>query len=573
MNLPVSIFCLDPRKSMENTEIRITHFARRADPAQQATILRAKAVDHFNFVNRVSITFRETDGIVLTHSCPCRDAAMIPQILCRHCSALAEYYLHLTNQEIKTAPDIYDEPVDQPQDDFVLPVLSDPPLPEPAAAVVTGTLPDADAVSAEKSALSPAAALLTEWQEPVFSVNDEPRSMEIVLGHARENGEPLVWYPNDTQKLLHTNMGIIGTMGTGKTQFTKSVVAQLCHQQQNNLFGSPLGVLIFDYKGDYNESKPEFVEAVNARVMKPYRLPFNPFVLSTTDKFIPRLPVLRASMIRDTMTKNYRLGDIQQSTLIDSIIHAYAAAGIDPDRPETWDRTAPTFAQVYAQYEKDTGGKVNDSLSNAMKMIHQFGIFESDPAKAVALKDLLHGVVVIDLSGYDEKLQHLVVAITLDLFYSQMHALGSSRIAGQFRQMKYFILVDEADHFMRQRFASLEKIMKEGREFGVGTILSTQSLHHFFGSAHDDYAQYILTWDVHNVKDLKQREVEYLLSRDQTSAETAAMHNYIKSQRKHESVVMLTEAGTVSPIPIDDLAFWQFYEEWKQGADDGGLKA
>ena len=42
-------------------------------------------------------------------------------------------------------------------------------------------------------------------------------------------------------------------MGTGKTQFTKSLIAQLYREQGKNVEGLPIGILIFDYKGDYNK--------------------------------------------------------------------------------------------------------------------------------------------------------------------------------------------------------------------------------------------------------------------------------------------------------------------------------
>lgn len=131
-----------------------------------------------------------------------------------------------------------------------------------------------------------------------------------------------------------------------------------------------------------------------------------------------------------------------------------------------------------------------------------FQVFEANPSKTKSLFELLNGVVVIDLSGYDPDIQSLIIAITLDLFYAQMQAAGSSKMDGNYRQLTKMILVDEADNFMSEGFAALKKILKEGREFGVGTILSTQFLKHF-GSGEDDYAKYILTWVVHNVSDLK----------------------------------------------------------------------
>ena len=162
-----------------------------------------------------------------------------------------------------------------------------------------------------------------------------------------------------------------------------------------------------------------------------------------------------------------------------------------PGDPSTWDNTPPTFDMVYNIYANDEEIKKTDSLAAAMDKLYQFQVFEGDPAKTVSLFDLLKGVVVIDLSGYDSDIQSLIVAITLDLFYSQMQAAGSSKMDQQYRQLTKLILVDEADNFMSEGFPALKKILKEGREFGVGTILSTQFLKHF-GSGEDDYSKYIL---------------------------------------------------------------------------------
>ena len=177
--------------------------------------------------------------------------------------------------------------------------------------------------------------------------------------------------------------------------------------------------------------------------------------------------------------------------------------------------------------------------------------------KVKTLFEILNGVVVIDLSSYDENIQSLVVAITLDLFYSQMQALGSSKMEGNYRQLTKMILVDEADNFMSRDFPSLKKILKEGREFGVGTILSTQSLKHF-GSGDDDYAKYILTWVVHNVSDLKNSDIDFVFKTESKSQESSALFNAIKTLEKHHSVVKI---GNDKPVYMKDKAFWQLYKE------------
>ena len=149
------------------------------------------------------------------------------------------------------------------------------------------------------------------------------------------------------------------------------------------------------------------------------------------------------------------------------------------------------------------------------------------------------------------------MAITLDLFYSQMQAAGSSKMDHRYRQLTKMILVDEADNFMSEGFPALKKILKEGREFGVGVILSTQFLKHF-GASDDDYAKYIMTWVVHNVADLKQSDIEFVFKTGSKSDETQRLFDDIKKLEIHHSIVKI---GTSKPCYIRDKAFWELYNE------------
>ncbi len=381
--------------------------------------------------------------------------------------------------------------------------------------------------------------------------------MDIVFGTNEHDGQPLIWRPNDTTQLFHANTGIIGTMGTGKTQFTKSLIAQLYREQGHNVAGRELGILIFDYKGDYNESKEDFVSVTNAEILKPYHLPFNPLALMKSVVFKPLIPIHTANAFKDTISKVYGLGPKQQDTLFQCIIETYSACGISAADKESWNNEAPTFDQVYQRYSNNESIKKNDSLAAAMNKLHQFEVFEADPSNTKTLFDVLHGVVVIDLSGYDPDIQSLIVAITLDLFYSQMQAAGSSRMEGNYRQLTKLILVDEADNFMSEGFPALKKILKEGREFGVGTILSTQFLKHF-GNGEDDYSKYILTWVVHNVADLKKSDIDFVFKTETKSKESQILYKVIKSLAKHHSIVKL---GNNKPVYVRDKAFWEFYQE------------
>ena len=76
-------------------------------------------------------------------------------------------------------------------------------------------------------------------------------------------------------------MGVIGTMGTGKTQFARSLIAQFSKEAIHNVGGKPVGILVFDYKGDYKDD--EFLSAVNGTCYK-FNYPFNPLKLVVNDQ-------------------------------------------------------------------------------------------------------------------------------------------------------------------------------------------------------------------------------------------------------------------------------------------------
>ena len=373
--------------------------------------------------------------------------------------------------------------------------------------------------------------------------------LNILFGHHANNGNPINWFPTDTNKVMHPNMGIIGTMGTGKTQFTKSMIAQLAWNDKNNVNGKKVGILIFDYKGDY--IKDDFVQATNAKVYNLHCLPYNPLAIIQGDQFTPMLPLHTANNIKESIATAFGLGVKQKQKLRDCIMAAYETKGINKGNRATWNQSAPTISEMCEIYLNDPD-VAQDSLYAAISNLYDFEIFESDNSKTKSLYEIIDGVTVINLSGYDSNIQNLVVAITLDLFYTQMQRTGHSEIAGQFRQLTKFVLVDEADNFLGKDFASIKKIMKEGREFGVGTILSTQFLNHF-STGENEYSNYILTWVVHRVNEIRSREIESLFNANDKDTRDQLISR-IKELDKHHSIVNL--AGS-SPVMMKDKAFWE----------------
>lgn len=325
---------------------------------------------NFGYYHNVRITLNSRKTHLLdSYDCDCYELTQL-RSPCRHCIALA---LSMVDEEEEAAAPF--EPAAEPEKPSVDELLVS--LQEDLSRM------EASAASAEEPAEAAEAAepeIPAESEVPAAPL--EPQGMEILFGHhlgsADENGDPLplYWTPNDTSAVFHTNTGIIGTMGTGKTQFTKSLITQLYRERSRNFDGSPMGILIFDYKGDYNSSKADFVRATNATVLQPYQLPFNPLALVKPRVFKPRLPVHTANAFKDTLSKVYRLGPKQQTSLASCIMEAYRQCGILADDPSTWSNIAPTFEMVNEIYEANEELSKNDSLAAAMQKLSLFQLFE-----------------------------------------------------------------------------------------------------------------------------------------------------------------------------------------------------
>ncbi len=370
--------------------------------------------------------------------------------------------------------------------------------------------------------------------------------LQILFGHDAVQQSPLYWEPTNTAKFMNTNTGIIGTMGTGKTQFTKSLVTQLMRNQSCNVDGKPIGLLIFDYKSDYVDEA--FLEATGAKKYQLSLLPYNPLSLFGD---MPMLPRHTAMAFSETMGKAYNLGVKQRMKLVALIIECYELAGIFPHDRSTWNHIAPTIEDVWQRYLAQE--KVDeDSLYAALYNLAGFQIFETNPEKMTSLYDLVDGVTVIELAGYPSEIQNLVVALTLDLFYAQMQKKGKPVVRGDYRQLTKMILVDEADNFMRQDFSSLRRILKEGREYGVGAILSTQEITHF-KTGDNNYASYILTWVIHRVSEIKNTDIKAVFNVDDKSKQESLM-GQIRQLDKHFSLYV---DGDKRVSKMRDKAFWE----------------
>jgi DNA phosphorothioation-dependent restriction protein DptH len=294
-------------------------------------------------------------------------------------------------------------------------------------------------------------------------------------------------------------MGVVGDLGTGKTQLLKSIVKQIASAGPANRGIKPR-ILIFDYKRDY--SSPDFVAATGARVVKPQKLPLNLFDTSTLgDSMAPWLDRFR--FFADVLDKIYSgIGPVQRDKLKRAVKSAYDARA-----------TAPTIFDVHAAYTAILEGRADSPMAIIDDLV-DMEIFERDPGKCVAFDEFLDGVVVISLDafGQDDRSKNMLVAVMLNMFYENMLKTVKRPFVGadpQLRAIDSYLLVDEADNIMRYEFDVLRKLLLQGREFGCGVILASQYLRHFKANA-TDYREPLLTWFIHKVPNVTAAELSAL---------------------------------------------------------------
>ncbi len=334
-----------------------------------------------------------------------------------------------------------------------------------------------------------------------------PLGIDVLVGHRPRGAtmEPVSFRPSETA-LNQLNVGVVGDLGTGKTQFLKSLVFQLSRSAQSNRGHSPK-VFIFDYKRDYSEG--EFPEALGAKILDPSKspLPINFFALGVDadDRMAVQIErVRRANFFCDLLRRISGIGQVQRNDLYSSVMQAYQSCAHGH---------APSINDVFDVYS--ALGK-NDSVVSVLTLLRDLMIFETDPENTTTFVDLFDRSTVLNLSGLSgagQDIVDIVATMFLDNLYTDyMKTLpkepflegpdGISR-----RKVDSFVLIDEAHHAMNRDFDVLMKLMLEGREFGMGVVLSSQFLSHF-DAGKNDWGEALSTWVVHNVRNASAKQFE-----------------------------------------------------------------
>jgi DNA phosphorothioation-dependent restriction protein DptH len=234
---------------------------------------------------------------------------------------------------------------------------------------------------------------------------------------------------------------------------------------------------VFDYGQGFSETTlpKEFLEYARPISIEVSRngVAVNPLSLFPTDV---HGPLNVAQRVADTFQRVYpQIGVQQHAILRQAVLEVMRNGGILPDDPSTWSRTPPPFNSLQAMlttYGTDTvhpNRRIAASVASHISTVFVFNTFRTDGRKLdwepMMLPD--GGAYVLQLKGLEQSLERAVTEFLLWNLIGFVDALGPG-------QRRCFVVLDEAHKLAFSGGSPAEKLLREGRKFGLGLILASQ---------------------------------------------------------------------------------------------------
>ncbi|MEI6067537.1 MAG: ATP-binding protein [Methylococcaceae bacterium] len=283
---------------------------------------------------------------------------------------------------------------------------------------------------------------------------------KLLIGN-KSNGEPVYWHYGHPQ-LPNRHMLLFGASGSGKTYGIQCLLAEMAKEGMRSL--------IIDYTDGF---LPLQVEQRFRDVAKPQnhfvitdKLPLNPFrrQLQIIDPSIPAIeenPYQVASRITSIFTSVFNtMGDQQSSALVRTL-----EAGIEED---------PNFSLNGVLIRLREDSQYGESLANKLEPFIKSQPFRegADSAWEQMLTSSNQWVHVLQLKGVAREIQKLVTEFALWDLYDYACNTGS-------KNRPIPVVLDEIQNLDHRSDSPIDKMLREGRKFGLSMMLATQTTSQF----------------------------------------------------------------------------------------------
>lgn len=257
----------------------------------------------------------------------------------------------------------------------------------------------------------------------------------------------------DLSKLTNRHTLIIGKSGTGKSYLAKKFIKQLMNYPNTN-------ILIVDPHGEYVE---EFSK--NFSVLNIVEEGINPLEL------MGKSPKERAYEISELLADMFNLGQIQKYYLMNLILSTYKKRGIDPHNEKTWSKEPPPFDEILKTAKELMKESEAGTELRIQSLIPYIDVLSSRVFNktSISVLEILNKPSIIDLHKVSaESTEILFVDTLLRMIFNKV--IESKGIGKEL-----YVIVEEAHRFMKGKSLSiLNKLLKEGRKYGINLCLITQ---------------------------------------------------------------------------------------------------
>jgi len=361
-------------------------------------------------------------------------------------------------------------------------------------------------------------------------------------------GKGLSWVPRST---ANPHMLIVGESGYGKTYTTSCLIAELAQRS--------FPTVIFDYGQGFT---PESNDALFTREAVPLQLEvgrrgvaISPFQIFAADA---HGPLSVAQRVADTLVRVYQNLGIQQHAIIrQAVLEVLEDAGIHAKVPATWDRSLPRFGLLhkkladYAQDPTNADRKTARSAASHIASLFLFDIFRNSgvPIKWRELLERRQQSTIVQLRGLEQNLQRATTEFLLWNLTAYLESVGP-------HELRCFVVIDEAHRIPSGNGSAVERLLREGRKFGIGMILASQQPEDFTSIALSNTATKI----VFQITDEKATITKQLFRKLKLPMPFQELHRTITTLDRGFAFVLTDNRGGVTRISSLTERFSSFTE-------------
>ncbi|MCG5531012.1 ATP-binding protein [Halorhodospira halochloris] len=281
---------------------------------------------------------------------------------------------------------------------------------------------------------------------------------KLLIGTRGNQQQPVYWHYGHP-KLNNRHLLILGTSGSGKTYAIQCLLAEMAAQQLHSL--------IIDYTDGF---LPAHMEPPFEQIAKPethfvrhYKLPLSPFRPQRlqADPSLPETeetPYDIAGRIASIFTALYStMGEQQKATFMRVIEDGVATS------------SGFNFHELHQRLKGE--GQHGETLANKIEPLIKADPFREGENAAwdEMLSSSEHRVQILQLATMSRNVQRLITEMVLWDLYDYAKNNGS-----KYRPIP--VVLDEIHSLDHSSDSPIDKMLREGRKFGLSMILATQTI-------------------------------------------------------------------------------------------------